>query len=228
MNENLTTLFTLLKDKGQLKQNVYDSTIDAFSTLRDKAKDIAASYQESGIDTSGRVPFEFKNKGNFEFEIKFGGDVLLFMMHSNIFEFPRDHQVFKTPYLKEDKSRSYCGIINIYNFLGDSFKYNRMNDLGYLIGRIFINKDGHYLLEGKRELGLIYNNFAKDTLSEDNAEKIMYRAVEFTINFDLLTPPYQAVQQISVYDIRTTIDNMHLKTGKRLGFRFQADSKDSE
>lgn len=228
MNENLTTLFTHLKEKGQLKQNVYDNTIEAFSTLRDKAKEIAEKYQESGIDENGRVPFEFKNRGNFEFEIKFGGDVLLFMMHTNVFEFPREHPVFKTPYLKEDKTRSYCGVINIYNFLCDSFKYNRMNDLGYLIGRIFINKDGHYLLEGKRELGLIYNNFEKDTIDNVEAEKIMYRAVEFTINFDLLTPPYQAVQQISVYDIRTTIDNMHLKTGKRLGFRFQADSKESD
>jgi hypothetical protein len=52
--------------------------------------------------------------------------------------------------------------------------------------------------------------------------------VEFTINFDLLTPPYQAVQQISVYDIRTTIDNMQLKTGKRLGFKFQADPDNIE
>lgn len=228
MNEDLTTLFTHLKSKGQLKQDIFDNTANAFSTLSEAAKSMADNYQESEIDKNGRVPFVFKNKGNFEFEIKFGGDVLLFMMHSNVFEFPRDHQVFKTPYLKEDKDRSYCGIINIYNFLGDSFKYNRMNDLGYLIGRIFINKDNHYLLEGKRELGLLYNDFEKNTLDAENAGKIMYRAVEFTINFDLLTPPYQAVQQISVYDIRTTIDNMQLKTGKRLGFKFQADPDNIE
>ena len=228
MNEDLTTLFTHLKSKGQLKQDIFDNTVNAFSTLSESAKSMAENYQVSEIDKNGRVPFVFKNKGNFEFEIKFGGDVLLFMMHSNVFEFPRDHQVFKTPYLKEDKDRSYCGIINIYNFLGDSFKYNRMNDLGYLIGRIFINKDNHYLLEGKRELGLLYNDFEKNTLDAENAGKIMYRAVEFTINFDLLTPPYQAVQQISVYDIRTTIDNMQLKTGKRLGFKFQADPDNIE
>ena len=35
---------------------------------------------------------------------------------------------------------TFCGIINIYNFLSDSFKYNRESDLGYLVGRIFINK----------------------------------------------------------------------------------------
>ncbi len=227
MNEKLTNLFTLLKNKGQLKQNVYDSTLSAFSTLQDTAREISYKYQESGIDSTQRIPFVFKNRGSFEFEIKFGGDILLFMMHTNIFEFPRAHSVFKTPYLKKDKERSYCGIINIYNFLSDSFKYNRMNDQGYLIGRIFVNKDKHYLLEGKRELGLFYNNFENDLLDEEHAERIVQSAVEYTINFDLLTPPYESVQQVSVLDIRTTIDNMHLKTGKRLGFKFQADPKET-
>ncbi|PID94156.1 MAG: hypothetical protein CSA95_04470 [Bacteroidetes bacterium] len=226
MDETINTLFDHLIAKGQLKQQVFDATAASFGALRETAKKIAQAYQESGVNKSGRIPFEFKNRGNFEFEIKFGGDVLLFIMHSNIFEFPRDHAVFKTPYLKEDKTRSYCGIINIYNFLADSFKYNRMNDLGYLIGRIFINKERNYLLEGKRELGLIYNNFEKNELNDQHIQKIMERAIEYTINFDLLTPPYQTVQQISVYDIRTTIDNMQLKTGKRLGFRFQADQEE--
>ena len=94
--------------------------------------------------------------------------------------------------------------------------------------RIFINKDNHYHLEGKKELGLLYNNFENDVFDDPHAENIMVSAIEFTINFDLLTPPYQAVQQISVYDIRTTLDNMQLKTGKRLGFKFQADPKPTD
>ena len=44
--------------------------------------------------------------------------------------------------------RTYCGVINMYNFLSDSFKYNRENDLGYLIGRMFINKENTFV-EGK-------------------------------------------------------------------------------
>ena len=45
----------------------------------------------------------------------------------------------------------------------------------------------------------------------------------YTINFDLLTPPYDSVKEVSVYEMQTTLDNMKIKTGKRLGFRFQAD-----
>ncbi len=228
MEESTRELFTHLKEKGQLKQDVFDNTLTSFKSLKSAAEELANTYQSSGIDSTGRVPFTFNNKGDFEFEVRFGGDILLFMMHSNVFEFPRNSDLFKTMYLKKDKNRSYCGIINIYNFLGDSFKYNRMNDLGYLIGRIFINKERHYLLEGKRELGLLYNNFETDVLDEVHASQILRSAIEYTVNFDLLTPPYQAVQQISVYDIRTTLDNMQLKTGKRLGFKFQADSKDPE
>ena len=47
-----------------------------------------------------------------------------------------------TSYVKEDKNRSYCGVIHLYNFLADSFKYNRLNDVGYLIGRVFIIRIG--------------------------------------------------------------------------------------
>ena len=159
----------------------------------------------------------------FEIELKFGGDILIFMMHTNVFEFPRNHRVMNTSYVKEDKNRSYCGVINIYNFLADSFKYNRLNDVGYLIGRVFINKDKHYFIEGKRELGYLYNNFGQNELTTEIAEIITTAAIQYTVNFDLLTPPYENVKEVSLHEMRTAIDSLTLKTGKRLGFKFQAD-----
>ena len=80
-------------------------------------------------------------------------------MHSNVFEFDKNHGIWKISYVENNDMNSYCGIINIYNFLSDSFKYDRLDDLGYLIGRIFINKDNHYFVEGKRQLGFLYNDF---------------------------------------------------------------------
>jgi hypothetical protein len=128
-----------------------------------------------------------------------------------------------TSYIREDKNRSYCGIINIYNFLADSFKYNRVNDVGYLIGRIFINKDKSYFIEGKREIGLLYNNFGQEILDEKAARQIVESAVMYTINFDLLTPPYDSLKEISLEEMQSMVDSYKLKTGKRLGFKFQAD-----
>ena len=146
------------------------------------------------------------------------------MMHTNVFEFPRDHEVMRTPYVKEEATRSYCGIINIYNFIADSFKYNRVNDIGYLIGRTFINKEGHYFIEGKRELGFLYNNFGKNKIDKKSTETIIKAAIKYTINFDLLTPHYDIAKFVTVNDIKSTLDSISVKTGKRLGYKFQADS----
>ena len=64
---------------------------------------------------------QYNDKGPFEVEFKVGGYLLIFSMHSNVFEFDDKHPVWKTKYIEEDSLRSYCGVINIYNFLADSF-----------------------------------------------------------------------------------------------------------
>jgi hypothetical protein len=145
-------------------------------------------------------------------------------MHTNIFEFDRSHQVWKSSYIKEDHGRSFCGLINIYNFLNDSFKYSRVNDLGYVIGRIFINKENHYFVEGKRQLGFLYNDFVHSTVDDAALKAVLESTILYCLNFDLFTPPFDAIKEISVLDMQSASDSMQIKTGKRLGFRFQADS----
>ena len=145
------------------------------------------------------------------------------MMHTNVFEFPRDHIIHKTSYVKEDSSRSFCGVFNIFNFLRDSFKYRRVNDVGYLLGRVFINKDRHFYIDGKKELRLIPNNFVDASLDKEKVCSVIEQAMKYTIDFDLLTPPYDAIKEVSAMEFLTSLDSMRLKTGKRLGFKFQAD-----
>jgi len=144
-------------------------------------------------------------------------------MHSNIFEFSRYHEIMNTPYINEDKERSYSGIISIYNFLSDSFKYNRLNDAGYMIGRMFVNKENHYYIEGKREIAMIYNNFSSSKFTSQSAFEIVKASILYSVNFDLLTPPYDEVKIINVADMQEWINNVRVKTAKRLGFQFQAD-----
>ncbi len=219
-------LFNLITEKSTLKNTVYNNTHIAFDTIKEVIHDLSKEYHSySKKDKkNSTTALEAKNVSEFEVDIKFGGDVLIFMMHTNVFEFPRNHEVMKTQYVKDDPSRSYCGIINIYNFIADSFKYNRVNDIGYLIGRIFINKENHYFIEGKRELGFIYNNFGKNILDIKTAEAIIKTAVKYTVNFDLLTPHYDIVKFVTVNDMKSAADSASFKTGKRLGYKFQADS----
>lgn len=226
-NENLE-LFGSIAGKAILKQKVYSNTYDTFSSFKRVIKQLVQTYQESDIEKKSKIPFEYKNRGEFEVELKFAGDILIFMMHTNVFDFPRTHEVMKLPYIHEDRERSYCGIINIYNFLGDSFKYKRINDLGYLIGRVFINKDCHYFIEGKREIGLLYKSFDAAKMNKEAAKSIITSAIKYTLNFDLLTPPYEEVKLLTVHQIQTTLDNMKIRTGKRLGFKFQADQDDEQ
>ncbi|MDD4373890.1 MAG: hypothetical protein PHG67_08240 [Bacteroidales bacterium] len=218
-------LFKTLISKSTLKQDVYANTFAGLrlfkSVIEELTKDYLVKFET--MKTHRNITFENRYRGDFEIELKFGGDILLFLMHTNVFEFNRDHEIMRTPYIREDRERSYCGIINIYNFLSDSFKYNRYNDIGYLIGRVFINKENHYFIEGKRELGLLLNNFSKNELNRASATDLVEAAITYTINFDLLTPPYEAVKLVTVNEMKNTLDAISMKTGKRLGFQFQAD-----
>ncbi len=193
-------LFSEMIQKAELKQIVYHNTFNSFKLLKKVIDKLTFEFQDYYVDHKPKrhVEFDARLRGDFEIEVKFGGDILLFLMHTNVFEFSRSSPVMKTSYVKEDTDRSFCGMICVYNFLADSFKYNRVNDVGYMIGRIFINKDKHYFIEGKRELGFLLNNFGDFTFDENAVRKIVDAAIKYTINFDLLVPPYNQVQEVSV------------------------------
>jgi hypothetical protein len=227
MNDMENEIFNLLITKGNLKQDIYDLTVAGFAELKKKVELFALKFNELHKSKNPRVNVEITNSTDFEFSVRFASDMLVFMMHTNIFEFPRAHDVFKLPYVKEDHDRSYCGIINIYNFLADSFRYNRINDSGYLIGRIFINKDNHYYIEGKHELGLQFNNFSQNVFDEAVIERVLMASMKYAIEFDLLTPPYDNLKEITVLDIQQLeMQTMTIKTAKRMGFKFQSDREE--
>ncbi len=215
-----------LKEKSSMKQDVYANTLHAFNILKSTAKQVAAELKKEATAIDKRVIIDYKEKGAFEFELRVAGDLLIFNMHTNIFEFDKSHNVWKSSYVKEDHLRSFCGIINIYNFLNDSFTYNRVNDSGYVIGRIFVNKENHYFVEGKRQLGFLYNDFIHSVIDEDAIKSVLESTILYCLNFDLFTPPFDSIKEISVADMQTASEGMQIKTGKRLGFRFQADNDD--
>ncbi len=218
------SLKNLVFDKNDLKGQVYYATKDAFELFRKTTHELIDMLKEQAQKENRNVLIGFTDRGDFEFEARFASDVLVFVMHTNVFEFSRDHQVMKSPYIREDTTRSYCGVIRIYNFLADSFLYQRDQDLGYMIGRVFVNRENHYFIEGKRELGMLYNNFNTSLISNESVQSIVESAIEYTTNFDLLTPPYDEVKMVSVGEMRNNFDKKSLATGKRLGFRFQADT----
>jgi len=214
--------------KSRLKQQVYDKTFSLFNLAKEVLQEITNEYNAGlkGIDK--RVLLEYKDRGKFEAQLKVAGDMLIFSMHSNIFEFDRGHIVWKTSYAQKDKTNTYCGIIRIYNFLSDSFKYDRNDDLGYLIARVFVNKEMYYFVEGKRQFGFLYSNFGKEKITREIIKKIISTAIVYALQFDLLVPPYDNVKIASVGQMNKKIQITKLQTGKRVGFQFNSDDVSEE
>lgn len=212
-----------LIEKSGMKQRVYENTLETFSIIKSSLHEMATSLNGNLKSNDKKIRLEYRDRGKFEAEIRVAGDILIFSMHSNVFEFDRDHSIWKLPYVEENKLNSYCGVINIYNFLTDSFKYNRNEDLGYLIGRLFINRENHYFVEGKRQMGFLYNNFGQAIISKDDVKRIIETAMLYSLEFDLLVPPYDMVKIATVAQMNTKIESSKLQTGKRLGFKFNSD-----
>ena len=206
-----------------MKQRVYDNTFALLITLKQVLLEISKEFNSQLKEVDRRVALEFKDQGQFEAQLKIAGDLLIFSMHTNVFEFNREHSIWKLPYVQENKQNSYCGVISIYNFLSDSFKYFREEDLGYLVARIFINQENHFMVEGKRQFGFLYNNFGKDILTKDILKQIIYNTIQYTLEFDLLVPPYDNVKIVSVGQMNQKIEYSKIQTGKRLGFTFNSD-----
>lgn len=216
-----------LIEKGSLKELVYNNTSKVFDDLKRIAKVIASDTQNELRQNKARFSLDYNDTGEFSAELKFDCDQLIFVKHTNVFQFPREHDIMKTQYIKNDPLNSYCGVIKVYNFLSDSFKYNRTDDIGYLIARIFINKDFHFFVEGKRQAGLFYNNFQLSVIDDTALKTIIESAILYSLDFDLLTPPYDNIKEVSVQEMLNNSDASRQKTGKRLGFKFQIDQSDS-
>lgn len=218
------TILKLLREKSVMKQDVYRNTHDTFNLLKEVVKTIADDLRAEAAKIDKRIGVDYRFPSDHEIEFKVAGDMLVFYMHSNVFEFDASHSMFKTGYIKKNELNSYSGIIYVYNFLADSFKYNRLQDLGYLISRLFVNRENRFFMEAKPPLGYKYANFSAEPVSKDDLQSIVYDLIFHAISFDLYTPPTDTVREISLNEILERVQSDKLKTGKRLGFNSQTDS----
>jgi hypothetical protein len=212
-----------LREKSLLKQKVYDNTLHSFTMMKEILKGLSKEMNVSISGFDQRIKLEFTDRSSFDAQIKIAGDVLLFTMHSNIFQFDREHPAWKTPYIQKNKYNAYSGIISIYNYLADSFKYSRLDDLGYLIARVFINHENQYFVEGKRQMGMLFTNFGNEEISKPALLNIILTAIQYALEFDLLVPPYDTVKIATVGQAEAKIQSSRVVTGKRLGFKFNSD-----
>ena len=125
-SKNQDLLFDLIKEKSVLKQDVFNNIILNFKVLKNVLKEVGDDLKDRMAKVDDRVVIEYKDSGEFEAQLRVSGDLLVFQMHSNVFKFGMQNSLWKSSYLEDNPNRGYCGVINIYNFLNDSFKYNNI------------------------------------------------------------------------------------------------------
>lgn len=216
-------IIEVMTGKSGMKQDVYERTKAAMAQMKEVLQELAGELAAAVAKNDPRLVVEYSDQGALSARLKTAGDTVIFTMHSNVFLLDQSNSLWKTSYLTDDNTRGYFGVINIYNFLSDSFAYDRERDLGYLVARVFLNKEGHFFVQGKKQLGFLYNDLADNVMDRDQMKALLCSVILYVLDFDLLAPPYDQVSQVTVEEMKQMDAHSMLSTGKRLGFRFQAD-----
>jgi len=228
MDENNTRkqVAHLIDTKLLAKQEVFENTKKVFQMLKTVLLDVQKDLQKR-IASNSSIAIEVVEVGKYEVRLIVGGDTVVFLMHSNVFDFASSHIIHKNSYAKSEPYNTLCGQIYMYNFLSDSFKYQRSNDLGYLMARLLVNKESHFYVEGRERLSFLLNDFQNAVLNPSELEKVIDEVLKQCLEFDLYSPPYNQVEIITVEEVNQVSNELKMQTGKRLGFKFKSESNPS-
>jgi hypothetical protein len=213
----------LLETKSTAKQITYKNLLDAFAILKRESERVVDELKKKAKPDDADVTEEFDEVNEHEFHIKLAGDLLVFVLHTNVVTLPPDHPVMADPYIKEKEVNRYFGQIMIYNFMSDSFKYNRVNDPGYLLARLLINHEARYVIEGDGRLGELFNKISGGPISEPELNILVKLVLMIAIENDLMAPPFPQVQYITVY--QKMEKTQELGGGQKIGFRMSFEDK---
>lgn len=219
MEDRLDDIITGLHQKSKTKQAIYRNTQQTFDRMKEISQELVAVLTERVTKQDADVVIEYRNLNEHEFHIKFSGDLLVFVMHSNIITFPDDYEIMQGAYVQEDFRRRFFGHVMAYNFMADTIKYNRLNDPGYLVGRMLINIENHFCIEGVKQLDLPFDqaaNIAENVMTDKTLRIIVESAMIAAVNNDLMG---QDVSEIERITLKQKLENTHLTRPHKLGFQ---------
>ncbi|MFD2247008.1 hypothetical protein [Pontibacter ruber] len=220
MEDRLDDIVKGLQQKSATKQAIYRNTKETFDRMKEISVEIVAELTERITKYNADVVIEYKNVSEHEFHIKFSGDLLVFVMHSNVITFPDDYEIMRNDYVEEDFRRRFFGHIMAYNFMADTIKYNRLDDQGYLVGRMLINIEKHFCIEGVKQLELAYDRIAKDKINDKRLRLVVESAMIAAVNNDLMG---QDVTDIEKITLKQKLENAHLTKPRKLGFLINSE-----
>jgi hypothetical protein len=221
--DHINFITQLLESKSSAKQKTYKHLLSAFTILAEESKHVTEELRKRAKPGDEDVTIEFTHVSDHEFHVKLAGDLLIFVLHTNIVTFDNEHFSMKDPYVKENEINRYFGQIMIYNFMSDSFKFNRMNDPGYLLARLMINHDNRFFVEGEGQLAFLFNKVSDGPVTADALRALVKLALAMAIENDLMALPYPQVKFITLYQkLEHTPD---LGGGQKIGFKMSYENK---
>ncbi len=218
----LEDIAKMLHDKCSAKQVAFKNLEKAFGLLYKESQHVIqtiSGHLMEGTDPDVRVGVFEVNEN--EFHVKIAGDLLVFILHTNIVTLDPEHGLNKSPYVMENPSRKYLGQINVYNFMADTFKYNRLNDAGYLLARFFVNADNHFLVEADGQLGFNFNDISDREVNESDISIFIQLLIVKAIETDLVTPPFPSIRLITLNEKVGLTSSLGM--GQKIGFQMSYD-----
>jgi hypothetical protein len=185
--------------------------------LRTESQKIVAELAKKVRPGDKEVTIEFREVSHHEFHIKLAGDLLIFVLHTNVVTFDASHFIMQDPYMSQNEVNRYFGQINIYNFMSDSLKFNRVNDPGYLIARLMVNHENRFFIEGEGPLTQVFNRISDGPVSAEYLQLLVKLTLTIAIENDLTTPAYQDVKFITLYQKQE--HTPELGAGQKIGFK---------
>ncbi len=207
----------LLEYKSTAKQVTYKKLLSAFDSLAKESKRVITELKKKTKPGDADVTLDFKRINDHEFQVKVAGDMIIFVLHTNIVTFDDSHEVLKDPYIQAAEINRYFGQIMIYNFMSDSLEFHRINDPGYLLARLLINHDGRYIIEGEGKLGVVFSHISESPISEADLNILVKLALTLAIENDLTALPYPQVKFITLH--QKLEKTQELGAGHKIGFR---------
>lgn len=190
----ISKILEKLQTTTKLKLNLLDETQKVF----DQCLAICQQLAEDLKNTDAKdIPIKVERINEYEFIFRIGADVLVFILQSNIVRLPDETYLSKSKYLKDDVSLRFFGQILIYNFLADTITYGRLDDPGYLICRILLNRERKFFIEGDRKIVYSFPELKENPLTQEKLRNLVELLAEAALDNDLLAPAFQDIMLIT-------------------------------
>jgi hypothetical protein len=83
MERKISQINELLCNKSHAKQVAYQLTLDSFNELKEVMKELQEEIMPCLIEDAPNITIKYFETGTFEAQLKFAGDTLVAMMHTN-------------------------------------------------------------------------------------------------------------------------------------------------